>query len=350
MRRLVLVLLLTSTLYGASFQAFRTFDLLGPLAGPDVQSYRTMSHGDYDVFPVRRYRPIVPSLAAVVRVPLVPFVADPVRLDLLSFYVVNFAFALAAALLLYATHVALAFDWRLALLGSMLFVTSRVTVASVAAPLVDSLFFFSVAAIAWLTVTGRSTVLAFSMPLLALSKETLLPFLFLPLFNRETRSWKIAVSVVASITAMFALRAFIDSQVATPQTYSLGDMVGLLARANVPQSLTKLASSTGIYDLFNGFGFVALLALLGWIEERRGKVRKLPHWLVLSVPVAFAYALVSFNLGRLFFAAYVPVIAYALLLVERVFQESRPHPHLDAPLRNRHATVPCPPGSAPPRS
>ena len=321
-RQVLVALLLASALYGSSFQAFRTFDIRGPLASPDFQSYLAMSHGNYDVFPVRRYRPIVPSLAAAVRGPLARFVADPLRLDLLSFYVVNFAFALAAALLLYGTLVALAFDWRLALLGAMLFVTSRVTVASVAAPLVDSLFFFSVAAIAWLTATGRSTLLAFAMPLLALSKETLLPFLSLPLFNRDTRTWKVAVSIGASIGAMFALRAFIDAQVMAPQALSLGDMVGLLARENIPQSLAKLARPAGIYDLFNGFGFVALLALLGWIEERRGKVRKLPAWLVLSVPVAFAYALVSFNLGRLFFAAYVPVIAYALLFVERCFQGS----------------------------
>ena len=202
------------------------------------------------------------------------------------------------------------------------------TVASVSAPVVDSLFFFAVGAITWLTATGRSTLLALAMPLLVLSKETVVPFLFLPLFAKETRNWKIAVSIVASIAAMFALRAFIDSHVATPQVYSLGGMVGILARENVPQSLAKLARTAGIYDLFNGFGFVAALALLGWIEERRGRVRRLPGWLILSVPVAFAYALVSFNLGRLFFAAYVPVVAYALLLVERVFASSPDDPRI----------------------
>ncbi len=318
-RRIVLVLVVASALYGATFQQLRHFDIRAPHGSSDARSYIAISHGNWDVPPVRRYRPVVPALAAVVRAPLAHLIADPVELDKLAFYVVNFVFALATALLLFATLSVMGFDWKLALLGVMFFVTSRVTVASVGTPMVDSLYFLAVGIIVHLTLTGRATLLAFTMPLLVVSKETILPFFLLPLASRSTRGWKIVASIIVSLGVFGALRVLVDHEVAATRHVPLEVIVAGLAQSNVLESLRRLLHPAGVHDLLHGFGILGLLAPVGFFLERRHRKWKIPGFVLLPIPIAFGFALVSNNLGRMFFAAYVPVIAYSLVMIEYLF-------------------------------
>ena len=189
---LVLLLAIVSLLYGASYQQFRHFKLAEPCGLRDTASYVAMMHGDFGVNPVHRYRALVPCAARGVRVLLARFVADSQDLDKLSFYVVNFAIATATAWLLFGILRKIGFAWQLGLFGVAIFLSSRVTVMSVGTPLVDSLYFFGIAVITYLVLADKETLLACVCPLLVLSKETMLPFLFLPLLCRNARTLKMA--------------------------------------------------------------------------------------------------------------------------------------------------------------
>ncbi len=318
--RIALVAALAATaLYGSSFPYFRQYDLRNPEWNVDARDYVRMSHGDFDVFPVRRYRPLVPALAAVVRVPLVPVVADPVLRDRLAFYVVNFAFALVAALALYAILRTLDFSWATSLIGMLLFVASRVTVTSVGSPIVDAPFLAAIAVVLLLTLRGKPLLLGAAMPFLALTKDAILPFLLLPLLDRRSRKWAVVAGIGAAFAVTLGTRWAIDHAFPLEKVASLGDVAAYLYRGNVLRSLQRLGTLAGVHDLLHGFGLLAPLALGAIAIGRVRRSRPLPPVLLATVPIAFAYALLSFNLGRMFFAAFVPVIAYSMVALEFVF-------------------------------
>lgn len=314
----ILLLVIVTVLYGASYQQFRHFNMADPRGGTDALSYIEMSHGNYDVNPVHRYRPIVPYLASLVQRALRPLIASDDELDKLSFYVVNFVIFTGAALLLFGVLRKLGFEWQLSMLGTVFFLTSRTTIFCVGTPFVDSLYFFAIAAIVYLMLHERVVLLACVCPLLALSKETILPFLFLPFAMRSMRNWKMVSSVLLSLVTFLAFRHLIQREVGDPEAANtLITTMIVRARVVVFQSLRRLGTPLGIHDLFNGFAFLALFAPLGLIVDRRDRKYRIPAWLLLIVPIAFGFGLVSDNLGRMFFAAYVPMIAYSLVLIER---------------------------------
>ncbi len=317
-RRALLVAVLASALYGTSYPLLRHFDIRQPGGSSDARSYVAMSHGDWNVTPVRRYRPLVPALAAAVRPALRPLVSDAGKLDDLSFYVVNFAFGIATALLLHATLSRLGFSWSLALVGSLLFVTSRVTTASVGTPMVDSAYFLAVGIVLHLTLAGRDGRLAVTMPFLVLAKETVLPFLLVPFFRRNTRTWRVFLSIGVAAASMALLRAIVDRAAGPDVVHvALPGIVGRLSGANGPGWLGRVFSLAGIHDLLHGFGLLLPLAAVGWGLDRRSPSPRIPGFLLLPVPIALAFTIPSTNMGRMLFAAYVPVIAGVLVVVER---------------------------------
>ena len=138
---------LRASLYGRSGQytlrcflstvPYVQYNNMGGLS--DSISYLAMSHGNYDVNPVHRYRTLIPSLASLLQKMLGSSVKDPEKRDKLSFFVVNFVFSLATGILLHGILGRMGFNWEMSLLGAIFFLTSRINVMCVGAPLVDSL-------------------------------------------------------------------------------------------------------------------------------------------------------------------------------------------------------------------
>jgi hypothetical protein len=86
---------------------------------------------------------------------------------------------------------------------------------------------------------------------------------------------------------------------------------------NIVASLHRLCGPKGIHDLLHGFSLLAAIAVAGLVLDRRSGTPRMPGFLLLIVPFGFATGLVSDNMGRMLFAAYVPVFAYALIGIER---------------------------------
>jgi hypothetical protein len=325
LRVVVLWAIMASVLYGASYQQFLFFSTArARTAGlSDSKSYLAMSHGNYDVpMEVQRYRAVIPSLASLVQKALGSSVKDSEERDKLSFFIVNFIFSLATAILLEGILGRMGFKWEMSLLGAIFFLTSRINVMSVGAPIVESLYFFSIAVIVYLTLSERFVLLVVLAPLLILSKETILPFLFLPFAKQNMRNWKMVASVVVALGVFYAFREFVVPAGTVDASTSLWTII-YKHFVGFEASFRKLARPQGIHDLLNGFSLLAVIAVAGLVLDRRSASPRIPSFLLLVVFISFALALLSGNMGRMMFAAYVPVFAYALIAIEHFCSPAR---------------------------
>ena len=316
----VIVLSFCSVLYGVTYQQFLHFDVTDPRGCLDSLSYIQMSHGDYNVNPVHRYRFVIPFIAEYLRIPLKHFVPEGRVLDTLPFYIVNFAFSLATALLLLELLQCIGFELWWSVLGVFVFLSSRVTIVATGCPLVNSFFLTSMLLILLLTIKGNSGYLALFMPLLALSKETIIPFLLIPLFTTIRYSKSYVLSLFVSFGTFYAVRYVVDRMTTNP---SPGFYAIVQTHVNwFWIHLTGLFTLRGLHDFQHGFCFFLLFAVLGFYINCRQKLYNIPLVLNLLVPISIFYALLSGNLGRMLFISFPVVIPYALIFIEFVYRQT----------------------------
>lgn len=318
-RRYWLVLAVSiALLYGATYQQFRFFTLAAPGGISDAVEYVRIARGDpaVDRTGPHQYRWITPALARAVEPLAGRLVEGPDAAITLSFYLVNFAFSTATCLILFALLQALAFPVPLALLGVAAFASSRATVMATATPLADAVYFLAVVTVLALVVTKRTLWLALLLPLLALTKETILPFLLLPLLTdmRRARAYWLALPVAALAFA-------VSGQAIDARSAMQGPSLVQNVREHLPEvgnHLAALFSLRGLHDLQSGFSLLLPLAAIGaWLNARH-RYHAIPVVVVATVPLALLLALLSGNTGRMFFAAFPAVIAYALIAVGHV--------------------------------
>jgi hypothetical protein len=303
-------------LYGSTYQQFRHFDLASPGGAADATYYVEMSRGNFEFAEHHRYRWLTPSLARLVRPALENALQDTRLAATLSFYLVNFAFSVGACIALFALLQLIGFSIPLALLGVCAFASSRATVLATATPLVDAAYFFSIATLLYLTVWRKFRILAALLPLMILTKETLLPFLLLPLLTDMRKSPAYWVALPTCALSLIASHRVIDSIYPaispTPWDTVLEHLAG------VPDQIGYLFTPAGIHDLLSGFSLIIPLAAVGaWLNARH-RLHPIPRVMLATIPIALGFALLSGNLGRMFFAAFPCVIAYALIAIEHV--------------------------------
>ena len=325
-------LIFAAVLYGASYQQFRWFsyEYAAALKLGDTESYREMLHGNYDVDTIHKYRFVIPSAAAIIHQALEGDISNDETLDKVSFYVLNFAISLVAVILFYLTLLKMGFTWQLGLLGGCLFLANRIMVITVGTPMVDSIYFLSISVIVFLILYERVWTLALLLPLLVLAKETILPFLFLPLCFQATRKPSVLVSVIGSIILLKLGRDYIDIMT-VPEHMQSGTFFRLVVEhlPNIPENFVKTLTPVGIYMFLNGFTLVFPFAVYGGILQLKNKPYAIPWPLYLCLPIAYGLALLSGSLGRMFFASFVIVIPLALVGIESlmlpVFQRRIAH-------------------------
>ena len=306
--------ILISTLYGSTYQQFRHFNPNDTRGASDSISYLSMASGDYDVNPVHRYRFITPYLASKVHVLLHAVSVEPDSY-ILSFYIVNFCFAFFTSVIIFFILESLGFSFYLSLLGSMLFTSSRITALVVGAPLTDSIYFLSIAVIVFLTQRGAMKTLCVLAPILILTKETTLPFLLLPFARKEMRSKWLITSIVLSVGLFIIIRRYLAEASPPENNPSLFSIVTAQLWL-IKTYLLHLFSLRGVVDITNGFSFLLVLALIGFLVNIRASKYHLPNYIIATMPISICFAMLSGNLGRMFFASFLVVIPYALICVE----------------------------------
>lgn len=308
--------------YGVSFQQFFHFNWADPKGLGDSSSYLAMANGDHDIASIHRYRIIIPFLANLVRdviQPLIP--ADQLHIvDALSFYVVNCFITSLAGLFLYLFLAELKFESKLSLLGVFIFLGSRVTIFSTGAPMVDSLYYLAIIVIVYFCLIQRSMLLGLLNPLLILTKETTVPFLFLPLLLKTMNRKLILLSLSVSFAILFWVRSRVTAVV--PNVVETSDPILTTIANHLASGLENLGQSyfsfAGWHDLFSPFSVFWLIAFYGaWLEfKKMGTQYQIPRFLLWLIPVAFGFTLLSSNAGRMLHSLFPLVIPYALIALD----------------------------------
>ena len=324
-RYLLVIAFAAAILYGSTYQQFRFFSPNDPGGAADAVHYVDMARGNLPDEPeIRHYRWVTPALARLVK-PLADTIVRDDDLSLrLGFYLVNFAFSLVAAVALFRLLQAMHYSLLLSLLGVSAFAASRVTVLVTGTPMADAVYFCGIAILVCLTLERKPLVLALMLPLLVLTKETIIPFLLLPFFAGMPKS-PVMWGGLAAAAVTFVISGLVVAGYYSGKEASLAATI-LEHVEELGHSVGRLFTLDGLHDAQHGFSvLLPLSAIGGWLNARY-RYHQVPAFVVATVPIAFGLALLSGNFGRMFFAAFPAVIAYALITVEhvaRVYDASR---------------------------
>jgi len=298
-----------------------------------------MSNGDYAIPANHRYRVIIPFLTSLVRdlvQPLVP----PEQLhwlggvDTFSFYIVNYFFTSLTGLFLYCFLAQLKFDSKLSLLGVFIFLGSRITVLTTGAPLVDSLYFLSIIIIIYFCLTKNTTALTILTPILILTKETIIPFLFLPFFVKQINRKFFGVSVLASFAIFFWARDTISSW--SPNIIERSDPIFDVVENHLATGFENIAhtyfSVGGWHGIFSTFSIFWIVAAFGaWLSFKKlNTFYQIPRFLLFIIPITFGFTILSSNVGRMLLSSFPIVIPYTLIGIDYLFPK-RDTDHFNPP-------------------
>ncbi len=323
-QNIVVFLFIISILFGTSYQQFRHFDITDPRGMNDSVSYIKMSQGNYSVNPVHKYRFIVPYLAGKLNNYVSKYIFEKNISIILSFYIINFIIISFSAYFLYLIFEFYNFKPLLNLVGLSIFLSSRVIVYTTATPLVDSLYIFAIVVIVYFMIKKDLLKLSLFAPFLLLTKETVLLFLFLPFFYSNTfRNTKYIISIIVSILFFIISRKYIDfiSIISTSEYKNFLDVI-IIHIHFMKNNIISLFSFRGIFNFIHGFSFFLLFAVYGAYLNYKYNFYKLPDLIFLFIfLISFGFALLSGNLGRMIFSAYIPIIIYSLIAFEYIMKE-----------------------------
>ncbi|TGE21144.1 hypothetical protein [Hymenobacter metallicola] len=320
-RQLLLVYVLAlGVLAGSAYTMYVHYDFSHSL---DTRSYLSMARGEFrGVSITRRYRVVVPAVAAAVAWPVEQVYARiwpqraatdwPLRL---AFYLVNTLVLAGAGLLMFRSCLLSGAAPGAAVLAMLAVLTSRWAVYTAGLPLVDSLYLLVFALAFYAAGSGSSLALAACILLGPQAKESfvfLAPWLLW--FARRAMPWpqQLALLVVSGALA-YGVRHWIDTQVGAPPQESLNNALDHLH--NVTYSLRRLLSVKGLGEIFSIFGFFWLVLLAGLRGGLGRWLRPLGRSGAALLTVVVVHMLLSGDLGRMgYLAAPVFAVLFARLL------------------------------------
>jgi hypothetical protein len=314
--------------YGVSFQQFLHYDWNNPRGLSDSISYLAMSNGDYTISSGHRYRIIIPFLASLVRNLVQPIIPSGQLdwfggIDSLSFYIINYTFTSLTGLFLYLFLIKLKFDPKLSLFGVFIFLGSRITILTTGAPLVDSLYFLSIIIIVYFCLAHNTTMLFILAPILILSKETVIPFLFLPFFVKQINRKFFGVSLFISFAIFFWVRDVVSSL----HLINLGtkdpifDVFINHLKSGFENIIQTYFSTGGLHGVFSTFSFFWAIAAFGaWLYFKKLSIfYRIPYFLFFIIPITFSFSVLSSNVGRMLLSSFPIVIPFMLIGIDYLF-------------------------------
>lgn len=334
LKEIFVIFLIVNFLFNATYQQYIHFDIEDPRGAGDANYYQSMANGEYNIYQLARYRFIIPSLVYLFRkfslIPIDPGTQDP---NQSIFYVITFFITTVTAYCLYRFNLSLKLNFYSSLFGTCIFIFSRPTIINVGTPHIDSLYNLSILVIMLCTVNKKLNYLSIFLPFLILSKITIFPFIFFPLFEKKFRTLKYYFSIVFSLFTLISVRTFIDYKYpcsicsmdkilpinATNHfTYFFWDFYNHAIRffANI----YKLFSLNGVFDfLMASFSMFFIMAILGYINREKISNFYFPNYLLFILPITFYYSIISGNFGRMFFGSFPVIIPLASYFFQFIF-------------------------------
>ena len=274
-----------------------------------------MSDGNYGVLNYHRYRFVIPETVSLIK-PLVKKInLDKNETDKLSFYIVNFTIIVISSYLLYSLIVELGLTSIAGILGSFIFLGSRITIIAAATPVVDSLAIFASILVIYLSLIKKHWLMVLSLPLIALTKDTSYLLMLIPLLSKEFRSIFYYISLSISFTLVLFSRFIIDNlpSVSLPDVDVIQSNFIYLNEIikhfkNMGHNFSHLFSLSGLHDIQNGYSLILLFAILGYFVNRKARIITLSKEMLILIPLGLFLALLSGTLGRIFFAFSFPTV------------------------------------------
>lgn len=290
--------------------AFGFADVYDHMSNVDVQTYVGLSEFDFDQHPVRRYRVIIPMLAAGVHfvfgsifTMLSPndFPGDFSRI--MSFVVVNSALMALYAILVYRICITVLGDSKVwpSIIGVISVMTCRWTMLISGSALVDSLYLVVLGLLLLGILRKELWLVILAIYLGPWAKEAFIFFVPLLIFVENKFYPKIVLHLVISGILIFTFRYLFDQAIGAEFGESISRDVSHFEV--IPMSLRRLFSFHGLYEILSIGGVWNLFILIGLFNKKMRTVLKKSIgmiWWVLSVLV-LAQALLSHELARMFY-------------------------------------------------
>lgn len=317
---LIVFLFSFAILFGPAFALFDSFNY-DFIASPDLGNYLGLANLDFDQSPVRKYRVIVPFLAAGVN-----FIFGPIFTALspdtfpgpdfsmcMSFFLVNTTLMSIFGVLVYRLCREFGASHMAALIGLLSVLTCRWTFYLAGLPYVDSLYLVVIGMTLLGIKTKNSTLIIASIMVGPWAKESFLFIAPLIFFFSHISKLKQIVLFIISAAVVFAFRYFVDAVSGTPFNESLHTDINHLS--NIADSLRRLFSFHGVYEVISIFGLWGLLFFFLLRKNVRDTVSgKTPVYFLIYIVIVLVHALLSTDLARMFYLA-TPVLAVWFALI-----------------------------------
>ena len=312
-----IISLLISLTYSSTYQLFHQYDLTQPKGLNDSLSYIKMANGDYGVLSHYRYRFIIPKTVSIIKPIVEKVTSSPDKQIKISFYLINFSVTVISAYLLFCLIENFGLPIYFSIIGSSIFLSSRTVIALTSTPLVDSLAVFATIFMIYGTLSTKKNLIIFLLPFIALTKDSSLPLLLIPLLSNSFRILPYYVSLGISFAGVLCSRHIIDNFPSALNTSSTGlnnYLSNILGHFQYfTDHLKELFTLKGFHDFQHGFAFFLLMGLFGYIINQKEKIIHNTNVLNILVPLGFFISLWSGNMGRLFFHyAFPAVIIYTM--------------------------------------
>ena len=325
----ILALIFVSLIYSVSYQQHRHFKALDPRGLDDSKIYIKMSRGEKVYSHLHAYRFVIPKIVSFIR-PIANnlpyrknFEEKNLYVDKTIFYIVNLIITTITTYVLFFYLRALGIPIIGSFLGTLIFITSRVTIYTVGATLVDSAQFLSVIIICYAIVKDKVRFLSLLNPLLIISKETIVPLLILPFFKKSFLKGYYYLSILLSFSILVTTRSIISRNLINisdgEQVLNIFQVLTIHAQLSI-QYFKNLFSVTGIHDLiFSTFSFFIFAAVMGFFINKKSNYINIPYQIMLILPYSLFLVLLSGNYGRMFMISFPVIIPYASIFLIKFF-------------------------------
>lgn len=335
---LLILLTISSLVYSTTFQQYKFFKLENNIGLKDAKSYIEMSRNNYKTADqIHRYRFIIPKAVSLLRENniisnLSKFnrgkESNEDKVTIFLFYIVNLIFTISSAFILFLFLEKVGLKSIGAAIGTVIYITSRVTIISTGAPLVDSAQFFAIFLTVYLSYCKKLQPLVLLNPILVLTKETFFPLIFLPYFKKSFRNYKYLLSTLVSIISVVFSRKIINNlaylnSIDENNKESLLNTISNNHLNSIFNHFKFIFSPNGFHDfIFSPYAFFLPMGLMGYFLNKKLKVIKIPSFYFLLIPYSLFLSLISGNLGRMFMISSPVIIPYSAFYVLNLLEIS----------------------------
>ncbi len=316
---IILFIFCFAIIFGPAYTLFDTYNY-DVIANPDIKTYLGIANFDFEQSQIRKYRVIIPFISSGIN-----FIFNPIFSNLspytfpgpdfslcLSFLIVNSIFMSIFGMLIYKLCIEFGVSKIASLIGLLSVLTCRWTSYIAALPIVDSLYLVIIVLTLLGIKTKNSKLIIIAIFIGPWAKESFIfiaPLIFF--FSHINKLKQIFMFFISGII-VFSFRYYIDS---------LSNLSGLGLENDfshiykIPDSLRRLFSFHGVYELFSIVGVWGLLFVFLFKKNIRIILNlKTPLYMILFICVIFIHAILSTDLARMFYLA-SPIIAIWLALI-----------------------------------